>query len=110
MLFYGPSNDGFTDPASLTAHLIGLATMDFILIRNTTADRLMEASGINKLYDALSQALGAAEEELAKRKKLYPKAAGFYAPPGSHLRAKAIRHRRSTALLPNPETPPQNAS
>jgi hypothetical protein len=83
MMFYGPVNDGFSDPTSLTAQFMGLMTICIVLIRNQTADRLMKASGIMKLGDPLSAALTAAERELAERKKLYPKPGGFFVAPPS---------------------------
>jgi hypothetical protein len=83
MMFYGPTNDGFSDPTSLTAQFIGLMTICILLIRNQTLDRLMKASGIMKLGDPLSAALIAAEQELAERKTLYPKPGGVFMSPPS---------------------------
>lgn len=68
VMFYGRANDGFSDPASLTAHFIGVMTICLVLIRSQTVDRLMKASGIMKLREPLSAALTVAERELAERK------------------------------------------
>jgi hypothetical protein len=69
VMFYGRANDGFSYPASLTAHLIGLMTICLVLIRAETVERLMQASGIMKLRDPLGAALAAAEREISDRKK-----------------------------------------
>jgi hypothetical protein len=68
VMFYGRSNDGFSYPASLTAHFVGLITVCLVLIGQQTADRLMKASGIMKLRDPLTAAIMAAERELAARR------------------------------------------
>jgi Family of unknown function (DUF5677) len=93
LLFYGPTNDGFSYPAFLTAHLIGLMTIGFVLVRGTTADRLMKASGIGKLADSLNVALRVAEQDLDERKKLHPNPGGFFALPFSRRKAKVRRRR-----------------
>jgi hypothetical protein len=89
MLLYGPTNDGFTEPAAIAAHLVGLMTIGFILVRRPTAQRLMTAVAIMKLEDPMNAALDVAERKLDALKKEHPTAGGMFSPPPkSHLRAK----------------------
>ena len=57
LLLYGPTNDGFVEPASVTAHLMQLMTLSLVMCREITADRLWAVVAAGKLTEAMGEAL-----------------------------------------------------
>jgi hypothetical protein len=72
LLLYGPTNDGFVEPASVTAHLMQLMTLSLVMCREITADRLWAVVAAGKLTEAMGEALYVSATELDGRIKHFP--------------------------------------
>jgi hypothetical protein len=71
IILFGPSMGGFTEPASITAHLVALSMIDFIQTQPGVGERVWMSFAILKLVAVVHERLEAADQIVNERVEEY---------------------------------------